>query len=368
MRTRRNAVSDAVSFLESYLSPHPSYLILFVTAACNARCKHCFYWSEIESANPREELKLDEIAKIAKSLSPLIYLTIAGGEPFLRPDLAQVVETFYRDSGLLYLNIVTNGHYTERVVKTVEALLLGCPRLKIKIQVSIDDFEKEHDAYRAVPGIYRKAMDTIGTLSGRFRSREPRFTLDIATCITRSNKSRIAELHDHLRSGPAFDNYQLLYPRGNAESAEEKEVTPAEYQAAVELMARHEFHRNNNPLLSAVNRVARRGILDFLVEDRHPWECLAGRKFISITERGVLQPCEVLHQLQPSYDSDLGDLRRFDFNVTAALADRKAREVVDYIKRTKCRCSFECAANCNVVFAKKNAVRVVVDRLLGKTG
>lgn len=367
MPPMRNAVTDAVSFLRSYFSSKPSYLIYFVTAVCNARCKHCFYWAEIESANARNELKLEEIAKIARSLDPLIYLSIGGGEPFLRSDLTQVVETYYRNSSLQYLNIVTNGFYTERVMKTVAALLVSCPRLKIKIQVSIDDFEKAHDEYRAVPGIYRKALDTIRQLSEKFRSKEPRFTLDIATCITKSNKAHVAELHDHLRGELEFDNYQLLYPRGNAEVAAEKDVTPAEYEAAVELMERHDFHRNNNPILSAVNRVAKRGILDFLKEDKHPWDCLAGKKFVSITERGILQPCEVLHQMTPAYDSDLADLRQYDFSVTAALAGEKAREVVDYIKRTRCRCSFECASNCNVVFAKRNAAGVIKDWLIGKT-
>jgi MoaA/NifB/PqqE/SkfB family radical SAM enzyme len=335
---------------------------------CNARCKHCFYWAEIESADARKELKLEDIAKIARSLDPLIYLSIGGGEPFLRSDLTQVVEAYYDNSSLQYLNVVTNGFYTERVLKTVAALLVSCPRLKIKIQVSIDDFEKAHDAYRAVPGIYRKALETIRQLSEQFRSHQPRFTLDVATCITKSNKARVAELHDHLRRELQFDNYQLLYPRGDAEVPGEKEVTPAEYEAAVALMEKHDFHRNNNPILSAVNRVAKRGILNFLKEDAHPWDCLAGKKFVSITERGILQPCEVLHQMTPAYDSDLGDLRKFDFSVTAALAGQKARAVVDHIKKTKCRCSFECASNCNVVFTKKNAAGVIKDWLVGKTG
>lgn len=365
---RRNGVTDALHFLRSYLSNSPSYLIFFITAICNARCKHCFYWAEIESANARNELKLDEIEKIAKSLPHLIYLSVGGGEPFLRSDLTQVIEAFYKHSGLLYLNVVTNGFYTARVLKTVGDLLISCPRLKIKIQVSIDDFEAAHDEYRAVPGIYRKALDTISQLSEKFRNSEPRFTLDIATCITKSNKSHVMQLHDHLRKDLKFDTYQLLYPRGNSQVSEEKDVTPDEYQAAVELMERHDFHRNHNPILSAVNRVARRGILDFLREDKHPWDCLAGKKFVSITERGVLQPCEVLHQMKPEYNSDLGSLRQFDFNVMAALASQKAREVVDYIKKTKCRCSFECASNCNVVFAKKNAANVIKDWLLGRTG
>lgn len=363
----RTALGDAFNFLRSYFSDKASYLIFFVTAVCNARCKHCFYWAEIGSADARKELKPEEIAKMAKSLSPLIYLSIGGGEPFLRSDLADVVETFYREAGLQYVNVVTNGFYTDRVLKTVDRLLETCPRLKVKIQVSIDDFEKAHDEYRGVPGIYKKAVETIARLSEKRKS-QPRFTLDVATCITKSNKGHVTRLHDQLRKELEFDNYQLLYPRGNAEVMTEKDVTPAEYEAAVELMEKHDFHRNHNPLLSAVNRVAKRGILDFLKDDRQPWGCLAGTKFVSVTERGILQPCEVLHQMVPSYDSDMADLRKFDFDVAAAQKSPKGREVVDYIEKTRCRCSFECGANCNVVFDKKNAAGVVKDWLVGKTG
>src|SRR5687768_10376970 len=128
----RNILTESFHFLRSYFSSQPSYLILFATAACNARCKHCFYWEEIQSANVRNELKLPEIEKIAKSLR-LIYLSIGGGEPFLRRDLGQVVEAFYKNSGLLYCNIVTNGYYTDQVLSTVKYILEKCPRLRLKI-------------------------------------------------------------------------------------------------------------------------------------------------------------------------------------------------------------------------------------------
>lgn len=360
----RTRLSDAWHFLRSYFSSEPSYLIFFVTAACNARCKHCFYWEEIASADARGELKLPEIEKIAASLR-LIYLSIGGGEPFLRSDLGQVVEAFYNRSGLLYCNIVTNGFYVERIMKTTAHILERCPRLKLKIQVSFDDFEKEHDEYRKVPGIYAKALESLRRLSVEVRAKNRRFNLDIATCLTRTNKGHATALYDDFRSKVEFDYFQFLYPRGNAEYAEEKEVSPREYEAALGHAHARDFRLNHNPILAAVNKVAKAGIMRFLEKDEHPWDCLAGQKFISITEKGVLQPCEVLHQMKPEYDSDIATLRDYDFDVRKALAGQKAREVVSHILDTKCRCSFECAANCNVVFAKKEALRVVKTLLTG---
>lgn len=359
----RNSLTEAMHFLHSYFSAEPSYLIFFVTAVCNARCKHCFYWEEIASANSKKELKLDEIEKISKSMN-LIYLSIGGGEPFLRKDLPQVVEKFYENSGLLYCNIVTNGFYTDFILNGYEYIRKHCPRLKLKIQISFDDFQEEHDAYRKVPGIFDKAVGTLKALS-KIREKDPLFNLDLATCMTKSNKHKVVELLEYMRKEADFDYYQFLYPRGNAEHTEEKDVTADEWWEALKTVHERDIRANHNPILSAINKIAKGGIYRYLKSDEHPWDCLAGRKFINITERGVLQPCEVLGQMQPDYDSDLGTLADFDFDVRKAMKTEKAKKVADYIIESKCRCSFECASNCNVVFAKKEAARVLGAMITG---
>lgn len=362
----RNGLTDAFHFLRCYASRRPCYLILFATAVCNARCKHCFYWKEIASADAHTELKLPEIEKLAASLN-LIYLSVGGGEPFLRGDLVEVVEAFYRRSGLLYCNIVTNGFYTDRITRAVDAILQRCPRLKLKIQISFDDFDEEHDAYRGVPGLFARALDSLRRLSLDVRAKTPRFNLDVATCLTRTNKKRVIPLHDHLRALVEFDAYQFLYPRGNAEIAGEKDVSVEEYEAALAHAHARRLDSHHNPILAAVNRVARDGVLRFLRSDEHPWPCLAGRKFISITERGILQPCEILPQLKTDREFDLGNLRDFNFNVDRALDTPKARVVKNFIRDTRCRCSFECAANCNVVFSPTQALRAIKTLTTGGT-
>ena len=75
-----------------FWAPH-AYLIFFITARCNARCSFCFYWEEIENASKRRELRLEEIDQITAKLKHLLYLSIGGGEPFLRADLAEVARS-----------------------------------------------------------------------------------------------------------------------------------------------------------------------------------------------------------------------------------------------------------------------------------
>ncbi|MEK7072359.1 MAG: radical SAM protein, partial [Patescibacteria group bacterium] len=89
--------------------PKPTYAILYVTARCNAKCKMCFYWQDIDQARQDQELSLDEIEKISHSMGFLQYLTLTGGEPTLRSDLPQIARIFDRNNNLQFLSIPTNS-------------------------------------------------------------------------------------------------------------------------------------------------------------------------------------------------------------------------------------------------------------------
>ena len=86
---------DKVSYASRIIrkSGPPIQLTFFLTSRCNLRCEHCFYWKELD-ADHSNELKIDEIKKIAQSLPRLLVLSITGGEPFVRKDICDVVSTF----------------------------------------------------------------------------------------------------------------------------------------------------------------------------------------------------------------------------------------------------------------------------------
>ena len=67
----------------------PSYFIFYPTSRCNLNCSHCFYH---DSLNKRfNELSLAEIDSFTKTMDPLLSLVLTGGEPYLKHDLAQIV-------------------------------------------------------------------------------------------------------------------------------------------------------------------------------------------------------------------------------------------------------------------------------------
>ena len=59
----------------------PEYVTFFVTNRCNCKCKHCFFWKELN--NLKNELTLDEIKKISMSMGKFSVLSLTGGEPSL---------------------------------------------------------------------------------------------------------------------------------------------------------------------------------------------------------------------------------------------------------------------------------------------
>ncbi|MDP8235291.1 MAG: hypothetical protein P9M08_06945, partial [Candidatus Erginobacter occultus] len=72
----------------------PIYLVFFITEKCNADCKHCL----LGGIHPgTDELTIDEIEKVSRSMDDFLFLLPTGGEPFLRKDLPEIVRIFHRN-------------------------------------------------------------------------------------------------------------------------------------------------------------------------------------------------------------------------------------------------------------------------------
>ena len=104
----------------------PPFLILFVNSICNLTCAHCFYW---RSLNGRDDLTFEELEALAKGLGPIENLNLSGGEPFLRPDFAEICALFVRHNGVRQIYVPTSGFFPDRVEAQVRSLLAKAPSL-----------------------------------------------------------------------------------------------------------------------------------------------------------------------------------------------------------------------------------------------
>src|SRR5215813_6704895 len=95
-------------------------LILFVTSRCNAFCKTCFYWDEL---NRPGDLTRDQLDKISRTMPPITDLWLSGGEPTLRRDLSDIIDLFIANNGVNRVIIPTNGLIKSRVYDVVDRAL-----------------------------------------------------------------------------------------------------------------------------------------------------------------------------------------------------------------------------------------------------
>jgi len=109
----------------------PAHVDFDLTNACNLFCSHC----SVSSGKPMPaEAATAEILGIIHQLHELgvMSLTIAGGEPFIRPDIHEILETACSLPGW-QVTVITNATFlTAEVVRRVADT---CPGLAINVSV-----------------------------------------------------------------------------------------------------------------------------------------------------------------------------------------------------------------------------------------
>jgi Fe-coproporphyrin III synthase len=152
-------LAKTIVFNRLRLDQMPSFVTYLVTLRCNSKCGFCDVWKL--GANEKDELSLQDVTAIFRQIKNPDVVRITGGEPFLRKDLAAVINTIDEVSRPGMIHITSNGFLTDRVVETMENL--KHPE-KVHIKISIDHIGKRHDEIRGVPGAYEKAMSSVKNL------------------------------------------------------------------------------------------------------------------------------------------------------------------------------------------------------------
>jgi len=149
---------------KSRITKRPWNLEYAVTYCCNARCVQCKNW---KYRDERGELNLDEIKEIFESYRGFKVVGITGGEPTLRHDLLEIIETvLYSQKKLKRLFITTNGAFPKVLEDLAEHLALLKYRRKFKkltFLISLDAYPELHNKIRGVK-IYNKAIESVERL------------------------------------------------------------------------------------------------------------------------------------------------------------------------------------------------------------
>jgi radical SAM protein with 4Fe4S-binding SPASM domain len=141
----------------------PLNVHLELTYRCNEQCVHCY--CVVEHGREREvrdrELTTTEVRDLLDELADLgaLYLTLSGGEVFVRPDFFDIAE-HARARGFAF-RVFTNGiALTEAKVQRLAAL----EPLAVELSLFSAD-PAVHDAITRVPGSFRRLVRNVARLT-----------------------------------------------------------------------------------------------------------------------------------------------------------------------------------------------------------
>ncbi len=329
----------ALSFARYMVRRNLHHLILHVTNACNFRCEHCFV-----DFSPKKDLTRAEIGQIARDVKRLFWLDIAGGEPFLRKDLAEIVSLF----DFKLVQIPTNGFFTDHIVDTLTDMRRRVGD-RINLTLSVDGLEPTHDKIR------RKA-DSWGKLWKTFEAvRALGIPIKINTVITRSNYDELIPLMRYVRErGPEFHSMILL--RGDPLDPECALPSLAQLRELAgpmfEILDSYSFGRVGfaTRVMQNYVRTLWRVSLRTMEEARQVMPCQAGKFHRVIYGNGDVSSCEML--------PPVGNLRQASWE--DIMGSRTFRDQVASIERGECHCTHNCAMLGSILFRPGPAAKLAV--------
>jgi MoaA/NifB/PqqE/SkfB family radical SAM enzyme len=334
----------------------PLYLIHHVTDHCNARCRHCFIIHDGSYAAPEgvgegRPLTIEEISKLSSTLGPNLYtVQLTGGEPLLRADLLGIVRTYFANTPARYVQVCTNGKFTDRIAELAEAVMSEDSKRGFGFAISIDDIGSAHDANRGIQGLFDDVIATIRALE-RVRSVFPRLQVTINVAVSRFNQDHLMDIYDYLTGELGIRNIVNTLVRGTPSDPTACEVDAAKYQAFVERCAsgwqRGEFGGFDGlleaTLVNAQNVVTRRKIIEMLADPKYRDPCYAGELSAVIYADGTVAFCETLPYV-------VGNLRDWNLDFGSLWQSPAAARIRRKKDETRCFCTHECFAVCNTLF------------------
>ncbi len=298
----------------------PVFLNILVTSVCDMRCTHCFFTEELDD-RPRKKLqmKTHEIARISETLGGnLGVLVLAGGEPFTRKDLPEIVRAFYENNKLESVYLMSNGQIHPRIFPDVSRIMDECPNLNVSVALGIDGMKEAHEKIRGKEGSWDKAIHTARTLQEMKREQYPRLDIQTCTCVMHSNEDTIFDWYDFLKYDLKPDKVNINYIRPPSADPTELEFDHERYARLSNMILedsrtaalKNNYGGDSGFFKAAVDIYMHDLIAKTKEENKAQLKCYAGSAGAVIYDNGALSSCE--------NKADVLNLRDYNWNFQAA--------------------------------------------------
>jgi len=338
------------------IKPLPINLTVSVTYSCPSRCLTCDIWQK-----KVDDLSVDEYAKIFPTLEKVpIWVTLSGGDQFLRSDLDEIVTLVKTLIDPKIVNIPMNGIVTERIFTHLPKIAAITRGSQLVLNLSVDEIGPEHDRLRGAPGNWEKLLG-VAELIRDLKSTYDHVVLGVHTVISRHNVDRIPDIERDARRIFRPDSYITEVAENRVELATmEKNITPdpADYRrATAHLKQTILAHRSKNPTARLVESLR----LEYyelaariLEERRQVIDCYAGTASAHLAPDGNLWGCCVRAE-------SLGNVRDYGYDFRTVWRGPEADAFRDSVRRHECACPLANASYTNLLLDAPSLARVTAN-------
>lgn len=331
---------------------HKIYKLNFaITSKCNSRCKTCNVWGEYKN-NPeiaKKDLSFENIERIFKNLpKSVIWLSLSGGEPFLRNDLEIICLAAVKNiPNLKIISIPSNGLLPEQILLKTKKILESSLN-NLFINFSLDGPAEIHDEIRGVKGAFTKTWTTYNKILDLSKS-EPRLQVNIESTISNYNLNYLEDFFSELIENGhkititiAHEGY--LYKNNGLKNNYTQIHNHQEKIKKISLLIRKNLSKTSP--LDIIQKIYLENIDQFhRSPKKQPLSCVASKYTIALDSRGNIIPCFM-------WGETLGNIKNYGYNLEKFLElnNKAIQEVQKKISMGQCpNCWTPCEAYQSII-------------------
>ncbi len=361
----RNFLNTKATNLLSGILRTPPYIILFVSDKCPNNCLHCWYTKDWKKKNITNKfLTFDEYEKLSKSISRINFLSVTGGEAFMRDDLEDIIRVFIKNSKIKRLDIPTSGFDSDLIRRKAVNILSEHRDTPFRIDVSLDGLEYTHNRIRRNSDAYLNAVKTIRILR-ELRKKHHQLDISLITTISRNNYLEIEDLSKLVEILLPDGEWMVNIVRGSGSEVIAGNNELESYKKANDVI---NLRIKNNRFvgdrghsigkwLTAKNSLRRDIITEISESKRKGGCCAAGSLAGVIFNDGEVRPCE-------SLDVSFGNVRDFDYNLPELWNSHRAKQIREEIQYSNCLCTHECFLSVSILLQPSSIFRLIKKRIV----
>jgi MoaA/NifB/PqqE/SkfB family radical SAM enzyme len=314
----------------------PYKLTFVLTYWCNYKCKTCNIWQR----KPENELSTEEIIRFFEHSNRFNWIDFTGGEIWLRNDVVEIVGAALKNcKNLALIHFPTNGYQTKRIVSGVKEIMKMKPP-KFIITVSLDGDEETNDEVRGRKGGWKKQIDTFRQLRAI-----PGVEVVLGMTLSKYNAGQYQRTFEAVKKAVPdlkHQDFHMHIAHGSShfyENQEQDVLDAATHEILMKELAQYKLSRG--PIIGPVSYLENRylsRVKAYLESGKTPMKCHSLSASCFIDSWGNVYPCV-------TYDKIVGNLRDYDYDLSALWNQSELIELQKEIKQGQCpQCWQPCEA------------------------